>query len=68
MENKLLFIPKSSRVEGNTVVFATGMSPNNELSKKLQGKVSELYRVGDCVQPRKIIDAIHEAAYFALQI
>ena len=52
-------------VEGDTVVFATGMVPNNELSKKLQGKMSELYQVGDCVQPRKIIDAIHEAAQVA---
>ncbi len=52
---------KTRFIGGDTVVFAIGMTPNNELSRKLHGKVPELYSIGDCVQPRQIIDAIHEA-------
>lgn len=47
-------------VKGDTVVFAAGMSANNALGKKLEGKISEIYQIGDCVQPRKIINAIQE--------
>ncbi|MFC1861519.1 FAD-dependent oxidoreductase, partial [Chloroflexota bacterium] len=55
---------ETSLIEGDSVVFATGMNSENALYNKLQGKVVELYKVGDCAQPRKIIDAIHEAAQF----
>ena len=59
---------KTRLIKGDTVVFAIGMTPNNELSRKLQGKVPELYSIGDCVQPRQIIDAIHEATRIAALI
>jgi len=52
-------------IAGNTIVFAFGMQPNNGLKGKLQGKVPELYEVGDCIKPRHIIDAIDEAARVA---
>jgi 2,4-dienoyl-CoA reductase-like NADH-dependent reductase (Old Yellow Enzyme family)/thioredoxin reductase len=44
-----------------TIVLALGAKPQNGLFQKLQGKVSELYAIGDCVSPRKMIDAIYEA-------
>jgi len=50
---------------GDTIVFALGMKPDNNLKDKLQGKVPELYEVGDCVEPRHIIDAVEEAARVA---
>jgi pyruvate/2-oxoglutarate dehydrogenase complex dihydrolipoamide dehydrogenase (E3) component len=34
------------------------MKPNTDLFQKLQGKVSEIYAIGDCGNPRLIADAI----------
>ncbi|HXX59384.1 MAG TPA: FAD-dependent oxidoreductase [Dehalococcoidales bacterium] len=44
----------------DTVVLATGFSPNKELTNQLTGKVPELYSVGDCVQAHRIKEAIEE--------
>jgi pyruvate/2-oxoglutarate dehydrogenase complex dihydrolipoamide dehydrogenase (E3) component len=45
----------------DTVVLALGAETGNFLLHSLEGKVPELYGIGDCVTPRKMIDAIHEA-------
>jgi len=50
------------------VVLAVGTKPNDGLYDKLVDKVPEVYRIGDCVSPRKAIDATHEAAELALKI
>ena len=55
-------------VEADTVVLARGYVPNNRLYESLKGLVPEVYTVGDCVQPRNIRAAVHEAAYVARQI
>src|SRR5258706_8674209 len=39
-------------------VMATPQTANNGLYQQLQGKVKELYRVGDCVAPRRVEHAI----------
>jgi thioredoxin reductase len=44
-----------------SLVLATGMTPRNELQEALTGKVPGLYAIGDCVEPRHIINAIWEA-------
>ncbi|MEM4676088.1 MAG: NADH oxidase, partial [Nitrososphaerota archaeon] len=54
--------------EADTVVIAVGSEPNNELVKQLEGKVAELYAVGDCVNPRKALEAIREATEVAMKI
>jgi pyruvate/2-oxoglutarate dehydrogenase complex dihydrolipoamide dehydrogenase (E3) component len=54
---------KSPRVfEADTVVLAVGFTPNTSLAQKLEGKVSALYSIGDCAEPRKIVDAIDDGA------
>jgi len=53
---------KRSLIPGDTIVFAIGMKPSNYLKARLDGKVPELYQVGDCVKPRQIVDAIGDAA------
>lgn len=40
------------------VVMATQQAANDELYFQLQGKVEELYRVGDCLAPRRVEHAI----------
>ena len=55
-------------VRADTIVIAAGAKSNNELSQALEGKVSELCSVGDCVEPRRILEAIHEAWKAAREI
>jgi hypothetical protein len=41
-----------------TRVLAMGKDPNDALYKELKGTVPELYRIGDCVAPRRTQYAI----------
>jgi 2,4-dienoyl-CoA reductase (NADPH2) len=57
----LVVITKEGRqqlIEADTIMPSTVLRPNSELLKSLEGKVSEVYAVGDCSDPRMIIDAI----------
>jgi mycofactocin system FadH/OYE family oxidoreductase 2 len=44
----------------DTIVVITPNKPNQDLYFELKGKIKELYRIGDCVAPRKIDMAIWE--------
>lgn len=55
-------------IECDTVVLAVGTKPNNGLFDELNGKVKKIYKIGDCVRPRKAIDATAEAFELALKI
>ena len=44
----------------DTVVLATTNRPSGGLAKALEGRVPELYAIGDCVSPRRIQHAIRE--------
>ena len=44
----------------DTVVLATGYRVDDSLYRTLRGKVDDLYAVGDCYAPRRVLDAIHE--------
>ena len=44
----------------DSIVTAMGNDAYDGLYFALKGKVRELYRVGDCVAPRKVDMAIHE--------
>lgn len=46
--------------EVDTVVAIMGNQAENQLYRALKGKVPELHAVGDCLAPRKAIDAIYE--------
>ena len=45
-------------IEADTILPAEPLRPNAELFKALQGKVREIYCIGDCKEPRLISDAI----------
>lgn len=51
----------------DTVILAVGSKPNSTLIDELNGKVKVL-PIGDCVQPRKVIEAIHDGYLFARNI
>ena len=49
------------KLEGiDTLVLVTGNQPEEGIYFALKGKVKELYRVGDCVAPRKADRAIYD--------
>ena len=55
-------------VEADTVVVAAGAMPNDGLAKLLKGKVPKLVRVGDCVMPRGIREAVAEGYRAGLEV
>ncbi|MEM2482186.1 MAG: NAD(P)/FAD-dependent oxidoreductase [Candidatus Nezhaarchaeales archaeon] len=59
---------EKNEVPCDTVVLAVGTKPVNKLYEELVGKVAEVYKIGDCLEPRKAINATHEAADLALKI
>jgi 2,4-dienoyl-CoA reductase (NADPH2) len=48
--------------EADTVVIAMGAESDNRLVEALKGEHFEVHAIGDCVKPRKILEAIHEGA------
>lgn len=50
-------------IKGDTLVLATGFTPNQDLIQPLKEHFSEIHVIGDCLKPRKIYQAIHEGAY-----
>ncbi len=52
-------------IEADTAILAVGFRSNKELEEKLEGEVPELYTIGDCVKPGKILGAIHGGARVA---
>ncbi len=55
-------------VEVDTVVLAAGSLRDIELYQALEGKVPELYLVGDCVEPRNIMAAVADGYFTAIKI
>lgn len=52
----------------DTVILALGYTSNKALHEALKDKIEELYVIGDAIKSRNIMEAVHDAAYFALQI
>jgi 2-enoate reductase len=50
-----------AELKADTIILALGLKPETDLLKALQGKVKELYSIGDCEGPGKIIDAVWRA-------
>jgi 2,4-dienoyl-CoA reductase (NADPH2) len=49
---------KKLSLRADTIIPAIPLMPNTDLLKGLKGKVSEIYPIGDCREPRLIPDAI----------
>lgn len=55
-------------LEAGTIILALGSRANNEILQALEGKVPQILPIGDCVEPRKAKEAIHEGFAAALQV
>jgi len=46
----------------DSIVLATGVTANDRLARAAQKIVSEVYLVGDCAEPGRILDAIRDGS------
>lgn len=61
LENGVAFTTaegKKERIMADSVIPAFPLSPDLTLAKELDGKVPEIYTIGDCKEPLLIADAI----------
>jgi len=61
-ENDLVFL------KADTVVLAVGVKSENALVEALKGAAPEVHAIGDCVQPRDVFEAIHDASDLACEV
>ncbi|MBI2831488.1 MAG: FAD-dependent oxidoreductase [Chloroflexi bacterium] len=59
---------KPALLEADDIVLATGNQPNRTLAQSLKDKVPEVYEAGDCIEARRILEAVREGADAASQI
>ena len=50
-------------VETDSVILALGLKPNQDLLEPLRKSFPEVQVIGDCREPRKIYQAVHEGAF-----
>ena len=55
-------------LEADSIVLAAGAVSNTALFKAVEGKVPEIHVAGDCLQPRRILDAIHDGARLGREV
>jgi len=64
-----VFTGEEREIEGvDSVVFAWYHKANDSLYGILKGRVKALYAAGDCLAPRKAIDAIREGFHIGRQL
>jgi pyruvate/2-oxoglutarate dehydrogenase complex dihydrolipoamide dehydrogenase (E3) component len=57
------------KIDGfDVIVLAVGSTPNDRIAKGLEGKVPELYVIGDASQPREALEAVYEGEEIAIKI
>ncbi len=59
---------KKSSFPADSVVLAVGTFPRQELMEPFKRLCQETYLIGDCLEPRKALEAIHEGAQVGHQI
>ena len=55
-------------IEGDAVVLALGSKSVSSLADNLKDKAVELFTVGDCIEPRRMEQAIYEGSLVARRI
>jgi len=59
---------KRKFIKGDTVILATGTTPDNDLKEELKGMIPNIYSLGDCRAPGNMMTAIHEGFDTGLQV
>ena len=66
--NILSKLGERQSIPADTILVAVPFRPNGELFKALEGKVPEIYRIGDCRDPGLIVDAIADGSSIGRKI
>ena len=57
------------KIDGfDLIVLAVGSIPDDRIAKSLEGKVPQLYVIGDASQPREALEAVYEGEEVAIKI
>jgi 2,4-dienoyl-CoA reductase-like NADH-dependent reductase (Old Yellow Enzyme family)/thioredoxin reductase len=56
------------KLPADSVVLALGMKAPIDVVEAFQGLAAEVYAIGDCVSPRRLINAMHEAFNLAVEL
>jgi thioredoxin reductase len=59
---------KEQIIAADTVILAVGAKPNTELLSSIKDMIGEVYPVGDCVEPRNIMEAMTDGYRAGLAI
>jgi 2,4-dienoyl-CoA reductase-like NADH-dependent reductase (Old Yellow Enzyme family)/thioredoxin reductase len=59
---------KEQMLAADTVVLAAGAKPDRRLLQEIKGLAPEIYPVGDCVEPRRILEAVSDGHRIGLLI
>jgi len=55
-------------IKADTVIIATGLKPNKSVAESFYGIVPETFMIGDCIKPRKIMEAVMEGYTIAYNL
>lgn len=56
------------KLAADSIVLALGAVPDTKVGDELKGRVDRLFFAGDCVKPRRSLEAIHEGSWIARQV
>lgn len=59
---------RESTIGADTVIFATGSISQNQLFQEIQGKIKEVFVIGDAKEPGQIMNAVSDAYRIARSI
>ena len=71
LENVVVVIDKDwnrEKIDTDSVILSLGFVPRTKVVENLEGLVPEVYAIGDCVSPRKLMDSVHDAFNVAVEI
>jgi hypothetical protein len=63
-----IFTEGDQDLEADTLVTSYWRSADTRLYDELKGKVKEIHKIGDCLAPRRVINAIYEAYKVAMEL
>jgi len=52
-------------IPADTIVLAAGSRPNTELLRLLESRVPEVHQIGDCLEPRSLLEALADGFHTA---
>jgi len=68
VKNDVATICVGMAASGGAVILAAGAKSDDKLFEQIKGKIKEVYKVGDCVEPRQIGEAVEEGMRIGMSL